>query len=232
MNRKRNQFRSVLLAVICLVLAFGTMQVQARDMKTETQGTVRWGYKTNKKLVYFSYWGGVGMIKQNVKVSKWKDKALGNGRRQLSFQLTFIRKKKPTARQLINAATYYTVNHPEMDTSPRCYFAVVDYATGMSLEDPYNPYGVRVTRSKWKVSAPTTYRTKGYSISMRNTSVSISIEYPASYKNLCIGFGGQNRIRTTSNDQLFWDGVFTFWQTDSYRSASRPRISWFGRWWV
>ena len=232
MNWRKKKLQAVILMAICLALAFGTVQVQARDMKSETAGTVRWGYKTNKNLVYWSYWGGVGMIKQNVKVTKWKDRWSGNaGRRRLTFTLTFTRKKKPTAKQLINAATYYTINHPELDTSPGCYFAIVDYETGISLEDPKNPYGVIVTHSNWRLSGKTTYKTKGYSISMQNTSVNVAIEYPASYKNMCIGFGGQNRVITTSNDRLFWDGIFTFWQTDSYRSAQRPKISWFARWW-
>lgn len=232
MKLRKKHLRAVLLLMICMLMAFGSARVQAGNMKSETNGTVKWGFKFGKTLTYYSWWGGVGMIRQNVKVTNWKDKAIGSGRRRLSFKLTFIRKKKPTAKQLVDAATYYTVYHPEIDdTSPDCYFTVVDYETGMSLEDPQNPYGVRVTHGKWRKSLGTTYKTKGYGLTMTNASVKVKIEYPASYKGICIGIGGSNNISPTSNDNLYWDGIFPFWMTDSYRSARYKRISHFRRWW-
>ena len=232
MKLQKKHLRAVLLLMICMLMAFGSVRVQAGNMKSETNGTVKWGFKFGKTLTYYSWWGGVGMIRQNVKVTNWKDKAIGSGRRRLSFKLTFIRKKKPTAKQLVDAATYYTVYHPEIDdTSPDCYFTVVDYDTGMSLEDPQNPYGVRVTHGKWRKSLGTTYKTKGYGLTMTNASVKVKIEYPASYKGICIGIGGSNNISPTSNDNLYWDGIFPFWMTDSYRSARYKRISHFRRWW-
>ena len=232
MKLRKKHLRAVLLLMICMLMAFGSARVQAGNMKSETNGTVKWGFKFGKTLTYYSWWGGVGMIRQNVKVTNWKDKAIGSGRRRLSFKLTFIRKKKPTAKQLVDAATYYTVYHPEIDdTSPDCYFTVVDYDTGMSLEDPQNPYGVRVTHGKWRKSLGTTYKTKGYGLTMTNASVKVKIEYPASYKGICIGIGGSNNISPTSNDNLYWDGIFPFWMTDSYRSARYKRISHFRRWW-
>lgn len=232
MKHQKKHVWAVLFCVICMLMAFGSVETQAGNMKSETKGTVKWGFKFGKTLTYYSYWGGVGMIRQNVKVTNWKDKKIGSGRRRLSFKLTFIRKKKPTARQLIDAATYYTVYHPEIDdTSPDCYFTVVDYQTGISLEDAANPYGVKVTHGKWRKSAGTTYKTKGYGLTMTNVSVKVKIEYPASYKGICIGVGGVNRMSSTSNDSLYWKGVFPFWMTDSYRSASYKKISHFRRWW-
>lgn len=230
MNRQLKRFRIVLLAAICLVLTFGAMAVQAKDMKSETSGRVVWGWKTNRKYVYYSYLGGVGMIKQNVKVTNWKDRKYGSTRRKLTFTITFIRKNKPTASQLINASTFYTIQHPELNSSPGCWFAVVDYYDGISLEDPNNPYGVRVS-SKWKKSGVTTYRTPGYSLSMRNCAAYVTIIYPTSYKNMCIGFGGYNWPITTSSDKLFWDGIYPFWMTNSYMSPVYKRIAYFGRWW-
>ena len=232
MKLQKKHVRAVLLFMICMLMAFGSVQAQAKNMKSETKGTVKWGFKFGKTLTYYSYWGGVGMIPQNVKVTSWKDKKIASGRRRLSFKLNFIRKRKPTAKQLINAATYYTVYHPDIDdTSPNCYFTVVDYKTGISLEDSANPYGVKVTYGKWRKSKGTTYKIKGYGLTMTNVSVKVKIDYPASYKGICIGIGGVNRLSSTNNDNMYWKGIFPFWMTDSYRSASTKKVSHFRRWW-
>ena len=90
MKLQKKHLRAVLLLMICMLMAFGSVRVQAGNMKSETNGTVKWGFKFGKTLTYYSWWGGVGMIRQNVKVTNWKDKAIGSGRRRLSFKLTFI----------------------------------------------------------------------------------------------------------------------------------------------
>lgn len=234
MSRKRKYVRWLLLVVTCMMLLSGTMEAQAKNMKTATKGKkgVTWGIKVGKKYTYYSYWGGVGMIAQNVKITNWKDQWSGNGgMRMLTFRITFIRKKRPTASQLRKAATYYTVYHPNLSTSPGCYFTVVDYNDGLSLEDPNNPHGVIVSNSGWKQSSATTYKTSGYSISMTNVYVDVQIEYPYRYKGICIGVGGRTSYTTTSNDKLFWDGTFPFWMTDTLGFSSKYKVARFGRWW-
>ena len=232
MKGQGKRVRWMLLAAICLVLLTGTVEAQAAtNMKTKTSG-ITWGIKVDKKYTYYSYWGGVGMIAQNVRITNWKDAWSGNkGMRRLSFRISYTRKKKPTAKQLIKAATYYTVKHPDLDTSPDCYYAVVDYDTGISLEDAANPYGVIVSNNGWKKSAATTYRTKGYSISMTNLYVDVAIEYPSTYKGICIGVGGRTGCYNTSSDKLFWGGIYPFWMTDTLRSAKKKKMARFARWW-
>ena len=93
MKHQKKHVWVVLFCVICMLMAFGSVETQAGNMKSETKGTVKWGFKFGKTLTYYSYWGGVGMIRQNVKVTNWKDKKIGSRRRRISFKLTFIRKK-------------------------------------------------------------------------------------------------------------------------------------------
>lgn len=234
MKRSR-KLRWILLIAACFMLLTGAASVHAQTMK-QTSG-ITWGLKTKKKYTYYSYWGGVGMIPQNFTVTKWKDRWAGyysgsDRMRRLTFRITFIRKKKPTASQLIKASTYYNVEHPDLtSTSPRCYYTVVDFRDGISLEDPANPYKVRVYNSGWKQGAATTYRTKGYSISMCNTSVDVTIDYPASYKYMCIGIGGTTSPYATESEKLFWDGIYPFWMTDTLRAPWKKKIARFGRWW-
>ena len=219
-----------LLAAMCISGAFGSMTVYAKSMKS-TKG-ISWGLKTNTTMVYKSYWGGVGMITQNVTMTNFNDAWSSSkaGYRKLTFTLNFIRKKKPTAKQLVKAATYYTIKHPEInDTSPRCYFAVVDYKTGKSLMAS-NPYGVKVTHGDWTYSSTTTYSVSGYSLGMRNVSVDVCIEYPYTYKRLCIGVGGWKRMNQKSSDQRFWNGTLPFWKTKLYRSTKNKKISRFATW--
>ena len=227
----KRRFFWVLLALLCVNMAMGSLSVQAKNMK-DTKG-ITWDLKQNKYLYYKSYWGGVGLITQKVKLSNFSetwssDKA---GYRVAKFKLTFIRKKKPTASQVIDAATYYTIYHPELEnTSPRCYFAIVDYYTGKSLEVD-NPYGVIVKRSNWKRSSTTTYKYSGYSIGMQNTSVVVQIEYPYTYKNLCIGVGGHKKMTESAADRRFWAGTAPFWKTTTLRNSSYKKMAHFGRLW-
>ena len=221
----------MLLMLFCMSASMGSLTVQAKTMKNTTG--ITWDLKQNKYLTYKSYWGGVGMIKQKLKLSNFSETWSSSkaGYRVARFRLTFIRKKKPTAKQLINAAAYYTVYHPELeDTSPPCYYAIVDLYTGMSLEKD-NPYGVIVKRSKWKYSSPTIYKTSGYSLGMQNVSVDLQIEYPYEYKNMCIGAGGYKRLTEKAADRRFWAGTAPFWKTSSLRHVNYKKIAHFGRLW-
>ena len=228
---KGKRFFWVLLVLLCMNMAAGSLTAHAKNMK-DTTG-ITWDLKQNKYLYYKSYWGGVGMITQKVKLSNFtetwsSDKA---GYRVAKFKLTFVRKKKPTAKQLIKAATYYTINHPELDdTSPHCFYAITDYYTGKSLEVS-NPYGVIVKHSKWKKSSTTRYKTSGYSLGMQNVSVVVQIEYPYEYKNLCIGVGGYKRMSETAADRRFWAGTGPFWKTKTFRDPNYKKIAHFGRLW-
>ena len=227
----KRRYLWALLAVMCMITALGGTTAQAKNMKS-TKG-IMWNLKVNKLLIYKSFWPGVGMITQNVKMTRFSEtwSSTRAGYRVAKFRLTFIRKKKPTARQLANAASAYALRYPDIsDTSPGCYYAVVDFKTGKSLEVS-NPYGVIVSDSGWKKSAATTYRTDGYSIQMRNMYVDVQIEYPYKYKNLCIGVGGYNSMTEKAVDKRFWRGKAPFWNTKRYRSTKYKRISHFGRLW-
>ncbi len=221
---------TALVMSICILGTTGQMTAYAKTMKS-TKG-ITWGIKTNKKMTYYSYWGGVGMIKQKVSMTNFKDAWSSSkaGYRVLTFTLNYYRKKKPTANTLAKAVNYYTIKHPEIDdTSPGCYFAVVDYKTGKSLETS-NPYGVKVSNSGWRTSSVTTYTAKGYSLGMTNMSVDVRIEYPYTYKNLCIGVGGYCRMNIKSADKKFWKGKTPFWKTKLYRSTRKKKISRFATW--
>ena len=225
----RRKIRLLLLSALCLVFLSGFAQIQAAQNMKSTKG-ITWGLKVNKKYTYYSYWGGNGMIRQKFRITNWHDEWSGNkGMRRLTFRITFTRKKKPTAGKLIKAAGYYTVQHPELETSPRCWYAIVDYDSGISLEDPANPYGVIVS-GNWRKSSTTTYRTGGYSIPMTNLIADVQIEYPYTYKGICVGIGGCTTAIRSDSEKLFWDGIYPFWMTDTLRSVKKKKIARFARW--
>ena len=226
---KRKQRLWILLTVICAMMLMGSVSVQAKNLKNTTG--VSWGLKINKDFTYRSYWGGVGMIPQKVRLSNWSDQWSSKlGYRVLTFRINFTRVRKPTVKQLVAAATFYHVKHPELDsTSPNCWYTIVDYNTGKCLEVP-NSYGVTVSDSGFTHTS-TTYRTSGYGITMQNAAVDVRIEYPYQYKNMCIGVGGVNSIDMKSADSRYWKGKTAFWNTKSYRSSKYKNIAYFGRWW-
>lgn len=113
------------------------------------------------------------------------------------------------------------------------YVAIIDYASGMSL-DTKNKYQVTVKSSSWK----TTYYPKQHSQyyegeklgqdwwwrCIKMSKIKVTITYPKSYKNLCIGIGEtvliQNYMsdfKESKNDKAFWKGKTSFAKTDMYK---------------
>ena len=209
---------------LMILFCFSPLTVHAKNLGN-SKG-ITWDLRPGKTLTYKSYLGGVGLVKQKVSMTNYSDQASSrSGYRILKFRLNYNRKMSLTASQVANASTYYYVYHPDMTEGPRCFFAIVDYDTGKSLQAS-NKFGVTVSR-KWYKGTTYTYRTSGYSYELSNTYVDVVVNYPVSYQRMCIGAGGWSSATKTTADENFWNGKIAYWKTNLYQSKKTKLLAHF-----
>ena len=187
---KRSRVMAVLLTLALLLTSFAfVMPVNAESQPDMKKANVKWDLKNNKTLKYKTAWTAVGVKTHTVKMTKFKvKKAKKKGYKQCTFTLTFNRNIKPNKAQIAEMDEMYG----ECGSfGGNCYFTVVDYVTGESLEGP-NDKNVKVSSSKWKWTGKVTKDAKnGYAIWYKKKgTVKVKIIYPKKYKNLAIGVGG------------------------------------------
>lgn len=196
--------RAGLLALVAVMFmtCFACLQpVSAAGKADLKKANVKWDLKKNKKIKYKTAWSYIGAKQNTVKMTNYKvKKAKKKGYKQCTFKLTFTRPDiKMTDSQIEKMellAMEYNLREFTSENAPfggGCYYTVVDYKTGKSLEGK-NSKKVKVTRSDWKFS---NYVKKVSSSDpdtwiryAKKTTVNVKIVYPKKYKNLAIGVGG------------------------------------------
>ena len=190
--KRGSRMAALLLAMAMIVTSFAwIMPVNAESTPDLKKANVKWDLKNNKTVKYKTAWYALGVKTHTVKMTKFKvKKAKKKGYKQCTFTLTFNRKIKPNKEQIMDM----DLTHGECGSfGGECYFTIVDYMTGESLEGP-NDKGVKVS-SKWKWSGKDTKDSKdGFGIwYMKKGTVKVTITYPKGYKNLAIGVGGYTK---------------------------------------
>ena len=124
----------------------------------------------------------------------------------------------PSMKNFVNSAHFI---------QPIEFFTVFDYDTGKSLEIA-NDQGVVVNDSGWKhkVYKDQNYKTSnGLVYSWHNkkkTSVSFTVTYPQTAKNVCVGIGFRNIYNDkeqTGKDQKYWEGYAKYGETSYYKKS-------------
>lgn len=176
---------------------------------------VKWDLANKKTLTYKTNYSGLGMTKQKLKMSGFKIKnSTKKGYKELSFTLNFTRKWKITKKQIHKIGKSF--KKPNSPVGGDIFYTIVDYNSGKNLELKNNRK-VKVNAGKWKYSNAKTYSDKdGCWIRISNANVKIKITYPKSYKNLCIGAGGNTKLKKSKNDIKFWNRKATFANTTYY----------------
>ena len=167
---------------------------------------VKWDVKNNKSITTTTLYKGIGWKNVAAKISNLKvTKANKEGYKKLTCTLKMDGSK-------LTASEVHKTAHAGIGAG--CYYAIVDYNTGYSLETK-NKFGVTVkAKDQYKGKI---YRDKdGCWVEQAGMSVKLTITYPENYKGLCIGFGGFNALNETKADQKFWKGKKPFGATTYY----------------
>ena len=188
--KRGSRMAALLLAMAVIFTSFAwVMPVNAESTPDMKKANVKWDLKNKKTIKFKTTWSAVGVRTQKVKMTGFKvKKAKKKGYKQCSFTLTFTRDLKAKNDQIIEMAELASEG---ADFGGRFYFTVVDYNTGECLEAS-NDKDVTVKSSGWKYSKYKKLKAKDGSWIRfsRKAVVKVSIIYPSTYKDLCIGVGG------------------------------------------
>lgn len=184
-------------------------------------------YKVPHRILYQNdlKWGKVKI--KNFKKANAKKK----GYKQITFTFEFQGKnaklKKETILNMSQVGYTYDTSY---------YYTIADYATGTSLEGK-NKFNVTVKSSKWK----TTYYEKQHAMGhfvegdedfdnwirlTKKATTKVTVIYPKTYKNLCIGVGGytgvfDENVDQEKKDKAYWKGKTTFDKTYMYKKGKK-----------
>lgn len=191
---------------------------------------LKWDLKKNKAVKIKTSWPGAGFQDMTATLKNYKvTKAAKKGYKKLTFTAVFNNKfTNPTRKQIKAMSDWegdYNVTWGEM------WVAVVDYKTGKCLEAK-NDKNVTVKYGQWKFADGKKFKHwSGFTIqAFKKASVKVTVTYPASYRNLCIGVGGDNTHFGSNKDLsydyiqndcadkegLFWAGKAPFGKTSLY----------------
>lgn len=223
MNMKR---RGICLVMVMILLAgalsmMGAPKAAAAEKKRMDSLKLNWDLKEGK--TYIASCNDkltlLGDSKIGFTLTKLKKETLKNGRKKVSFIITYNRPNYKLSSQDIHNNTNYgtSVNVKVLSED---YFTVVDKATGLSLEGE-NDFGVKVKNSGWKKYGqyPKQYDNDGCWIYYNKYSaVKVAITYPADYKDLCVGVGNfLHAEKWADKNDAFWAGKKSFDKTTYYK---------------
>lgn len=210
------------IAAFLLMLAIATgsvfmpVQVQAAQKSHMKSVNVKWDLKPNKTITYKTKFAGLGMMKMDAKISKYKIKnSKIKGYKELTFTLKFscIPKMSGT---LVHKCVYSREFSKYNTIGADFCYAIVDYNTGKSLT-ANNNMDVYVQSGTWVYSPKKYYYdSHGCWVSTRSYTRTVKVTYPKNYKGLCIGVCGNTVLKDTAKDNAFWNGKTTFGKTTYY----------------
>lgn len=224
--------RSVVL-LVAAALALGmvgllpgtSQQAQAATKSHMKSLNLKWDLKKNKTVNFKTSYPGAGFQSVSATVKSLKiTKSNKKGYKKATITVVFKDKFKPPKKQ-IKAMKYFDGDWNV--TWGNAWLAVVDYETGKTFDNSKEK-NVAVKYGNWKHSGGTTFKhPDGQTIiAGAKWTIKVTITYPANYKNLCIGVGGDNTHygsytaddASWSKDKegLFWNGKAPFGKTSLY----------------
>ena len=191
---------------ICSVL-FHPLQLvktQAATAHMKSLG-VNFDLKPNKTFTYKSYYAGLGLKNQKVKLTNYKiQDAKKKGYNKLTFTVNFdctLSKSSLSSVELGNADL-------GCGFGGYAWVTAVDYNTGKNLELK-NSHNVKMTVGDWKFAKTNSYTSKdGYTFEVYNKKINVCVIYPKTYTGLCIGVGGATD--TFSGTLSYDEGIVPF----------------------
>lgn len=193
--------RKILILTIMIIMMIGILHcpVMAKTPYMESLKGVSWDLKPGRAVVYQTYFKPFGLKNQKVKITNYKiAKSKLEGYKRLTFDIKWY--------------ITYSITNDEVEkhwyeiTGGGFYYAVVDYNSGLCLEGK-NDKGVKTWAAKGIdfVEPKVFFHDEGWWI-IRNATATVVVEYPETYKDLCLCVGGYSSVEGTKNDEAFWAG--------------------------
>lgn len=183
---------------------------------------IKFDLKKNKAVTINMYARGTKGLKYNSTVSKVSVKTLKSGKKQATFNVTWKLKGITTSQSKAILKQFHT-KHTADEVFGEFYYLLVDYNTGLSLENPSNKFKVKVSTEVLKDATTKTYTDSDncWFRTLKEKTTKVTVTYPAKYTGLCIGFGGSNYARGETNKAgaNYWakGSKYRFYQTSMYK---------------
>ena len=217
-----------LLALTLAVSMLAAAPAQAAKAVMNRKG-ISWDLKLGKKVSYKTKYVSIGTKTDKVRLTQCKLTKGTDGYNTLDVTLDFLRTTKLSKKQVYKMVTSKTFRKKNL-LGGSFYYTVVDYDTGICLENK-NKFDVTVTvLEDWRTTASHLFKgKKGSWVRLNDRQVSFRVRYPASYTGLCIGAGGCTGLTFNSNTNKFFDGKATFAKATSLYSKKNKKFAHFMR---
>lgn len=206
---KRNIIVFVLvLSILCCDFLVAPCKADTPYMK---KMNVTWDLKKDKLFTYRNCYGGIGLQDEYAKIIKFKKKSVGD-EYKITMKIRFecIR----TLNEMSKKKRDKFLRFSDGDGFLGDYNVVIaDYKTGKCLYVK-NKFGVKADCDYEDYKEKTFYSSDyDYSETVVNSYAYVTITYPKSYKNLCIGIGGSSSFEATMADEDYYNGEGSFKKT-------------------
>lgn len=243
-EQMKNITKRVMGVLLVVALLVGVLPMSRQTVQAATpymkKLNVKWDLKKNKvvsiqepydglqgkKGVHDDCFSGVGKRKTKVKMTNYKITNKGNKKKltfTVNFQLDWTPNKTEVHRMSKSDLCWETGS-----LGGGKYFTLIDYKTGLCLENTKNKkkFNVTVKGGKFKNSNKKWYKDDdGCKIYFyRKSKVKVTVTYPKDYKDLCIVVGGYNVMTGEGYADImadFWDGDAPFGKVSYYKKGKK-----------
>ena len=214
-------FKQILL-LFAAVIMFCNMT--ATDVKAATpymkKINVSWDLKPRRQIQYKNRYVALGLRNETAKIVSYKKKSVGK-KYKLTLKIRFECIK--TIQDMTQEERDTFLEYDDGEGLLGNYNVVIaDYKTGKSLY-ARNSYGVtakcsyKTFREKYFYSSDYMYED-----SFVDSYATVTITYPKSYRNLCIGIGGSNSYHgSTKADDRYYNGHGSYKKTSLYNKKDK-----------
>ena len=167
-------------------------ELQTNSVKNMKSRGVLFDLKPGKPMTYYIYGKVVGKIKYTATVSKPKITSKKAGYKTATFTITHRLKNNLTKKQQRAIFKAYRKYKVASNIFGNSWNHFLDFNTGMSAEVAGNDNDVTWKKLSNKLTHTKTYRAAdgAWFYAPKKWTAKYSITYPADYKGLCIGIGG------------------------------------------
>lgn len=209
----------LLFAIMVMFCNVSVFEVSAAGAYMKKMN-VSWDLKPKKQITYKNCYAGLGLRKEYAKIVSYKKKSSGS-----KYKVT-MKVKFECIKTVENMSQRDRDRFLEYDDGEGLLgdynVVVADYKTGKCLYAS-NPYGVKANCSYRTIREKTFYSSDWeYEETLVDSYATVTVTYPKSYKNLCIGVGGSTSCYgATYADEDYYDGYGTFKRTSFYSKKDK-----------